>query len=202
MVSKEQVYLAGVVDAYSEIPDDQWKQVLGLFKTCHVEENEYFIMQGDKPSRLAFILSGIFRVYCITEAGDEKILSFRTKGQAIAAYTPFLENRPTWYSIQALEPGKLIYIGLDEFKKLSSGHPCWDRVIKEYLIQLFIEKEDRERSFLTEDAKTRYLNFLEQFPELDKRIHNFYVASYLGISPVTLSRIRGEMKKSSKVNME
>lgn len=198
---KEQVCLSGILDAYSHIPDSQWKQVTGLLKTSHVDANEYFIMQGDKPSNLAFIISGIFRVFCITEAGDEKILAFRTKGQAIAAYTPFLEDKPTWYSIQALEPGKLITIFLDDFKKLSSGHPCWEKVIKEYLIALFIEKENRERAFLTEDATTRYLNFKKQFPELDNRIHNFHVASYLGISPVTLSRIRGEIKDSLRINI-
>jgi CRP-like cAMP-binding protein len=179
------------------IPDLEWKKMTALLKPLSVDKNEYFIRQGDTPERLALIVSGIFRVFCITESGDDKTLAFRTKGMALAAYTPFLENKSTWYSIQALEKGKLIYLLLDDFKKLSQGNPCWEKITKEYIIGLYIEKEKREKSFLTEDAKTRYLRFKDKYPELEKHIHNFHVASYLGISPVSLSRIRGELKKSA-----
>jgi len=197
MIRKEQLYFSGILKTDVQIPDSQWEKLLGLLKTSHLDENEYFLMQGDMPANIALISSGIFRIFCTTEAGDEKILAFRTRGQFIAAYTPFIESRPAWYAIQALEPAELFYLPLKEFNRLSSGHPCWERGIKEYIIQLLIEKENRERAFLTEDATTRYLNFKHQFPALDNRIHNFHVASYLGISPVTLSRIRGEIKKPS-----
>ncbi len=190
-------YLLRYLEKYAQIPAPEWEKMTGLLKSLHVDKNEYFIMQGDKPERLAIIVSGIFRVYCITESGDDKTLAFRTKGMALAAYTPFLENRRTWFSIQALEAGELVYVLLDDFKKLTLGHPCWEKATKEYFIQLYIEKEEREKSFLTEDAKTRYLRFKNKNSELEKRVHNFYVASYLGISPVSLSRIRGELKKSA-----
>lgn len=189
-------YFLSVLEKYTQIPTSEWEKTEACLKPLHLAGNEFFIMQGDMPDRFAFIISGIFRVFCITESGDEKTLSFRTKGQFLAAYTPFLENRDAWYSIQALEPSELIYMNLDDFVKLSMGHPCWEKVIKEYIIRLYIEKEKRERSFLTENAKTRYLQFRNQYPELEQRIHNFYIASYLGISPVSLSRIRGELKKS------
>ena len=189
-------YLRKYLEKYAQIPSSEWGKMAGLLKPLHVDKNEYFIRQGDVPERLAVIISGVFRVFCITESGDDKTLAFRTKGMALAAYTPFLENKKTWFSIQALEPGELIYIFLDDFKKLTLGHSCWERATKEYFIGLYIEKEEREKSFLTENAKTRYLRFKKKNPELEKRIHNFYVASYLGISPVSLSRIRGELKKS------
>lgn len=189
-------YFLSVLEQYTQIPTSEWNKTEACLKSLHLDRNEFFIMQGDLPDRFAFIISGIFRVFCITESGDEKTLSFRTKGQFLAAYTPFLENRDAWYSIQALENSELIYMDFDDFVKLSAGHPCWEKVIKEYIIRLYIEKENRERSFLTENAKTRYLQFRNQYPELEQRIHNFYIASYLGISPVSLSRIRGELKKS------
>jgi hypothetical protein len=71
-------------------------------------------------------------------------------------------------------------------------------VVKEYVVSLFIEKEDRERSFLTEDAKTRYLCFKEKHPDLEQQIHQFHIASFLGISPVSLSRIRANLKNSHR----
>lgn len=188
-------YLRTILEKYTKIPDSEWNKIAGKLKTLHMDEHEFFIMQGDKPERMALITSGIFRVFCITESGDEKTLAFRTKGQFLAAYTPFIENKDTWYSIQALEAGELIYFRLKDYKRLSSGHPCWEKVAKEYILQIFIEKEKRERAFLTEDAKTRYLHFKEEYSDLEQRIHKFYIASYLGISPVSLSRIRSKIKK-------
>lgn len=196
MDNASQAYTLSILEKYAEIPDSERKKLHGLLKPLHLGKNEFFIMQGDKPERFALIISGIFRVFCITEAGDEKTLAFRTKGQFIAAYTPFIENRNTWYSIQAMAESELMYLSLEDHMKLSLEHPCWEKIAKEYIIRLFIEKEERERSFLTEDAKTRYLSFREKYPELEQSISQFYIASYLGISPVSLSRIRGELKKT------
>ena len=192
-----QEYMYSTLRKYGDIPLSEWKKIAHLLKPLHLEKNEYFIRQGANPDRLALIVSGLFRVFCVTEAGDEKTLSFRKKGQFLAAYSPFIENRETWYSIQALESSELIYFFLEDHKKLLLEHPCWEKIVKEYIVKLYIEKEDRERSFLTEDAKTRYLSFIDSFPTLEQRVSQFHIASYLGISPVSLSRIRGEIKKST-----
>lgn len=172
-------------------------KALSLVRIRRLAKNDYFVRQGDAPDELAFIYSGIFRVFCITEQGDEKILSFRVPGQFLAAYTPFLKDDSSWYSIQALEPGAVLCIFLRDYDKLSREHPCWEKIAKEYIVRLFMEKESRERSFLTENARTRYLQFKNDHPELEGRIHQFYIASYLGISPVSLSRIRRELKESN-----
>ncbi|MBU2513569.1 Crp/Fnr family transcriptional regulator [bacterium] len=194
MDSAIQRYMHDTLVYYGDLPISEWQKAIGLLNLLHLKKNEYFIRQGASPDRLALIVSGIFRVFCITESGDEKTLSFRNKGQFLAAYTPFIENRETWYSIQALESSDLVYLSLEDYKKLLSGHSCWEKIAKEYIVRLFIEKEDRERSFLTENAKTRYLRFKNSFPGLEQRISQFHIASYLGISPVSLSRIRGELK--------
>lgn len=195
-MDKEKISLMlNTLQQFGDIPSSEWAKAVVTFKSLHLKKNEYFIRQGDQPNRLAFITSGIFRVFCITESGEEKTLSFRTKGQFIAAYTPYLENRETWYSIEALTESDLLYLTLDQYEKIFSSHPCWEKVFQNYIVRLFIEKEDRERSFLMEDAKTRYLQFKEKYPEIEQQIHQFHVASFLGISPVSLSRIRADLKK-------
>jgi CRP-like cAMP-binding protein len=197
MDGSSEEYILRVLRQYSQIPSEEWDKLSPRLGHLHLEKNKLFVKQGDRTSRLAFITSGIFRVFCITESGNEKTLAFRTKGQLLAAYTPFLENRDSWYSIQALTESDLVCLSLGDFKSLSMGHPCWERIAKEYIVRLFIEKEDRERSFLVEDAKTRYLSFKEKYPDLERLIQQFHIASYLGISPVSLSRIRSELKKAS-----
>ncbi len=200
MDKTSQTFMLSKLEEYAEIPISEWQKMVGFLKPLSMEKNEFLIRQGDKPDRLAFIISGIFRVFCITEDGAAKTMAFRTKGQFLSAFTPFIENRNTWYSIQALTPSKLFYLMLENGQKLLAGNSCWDILTKEYIVKLFIEKEDRERSFLTEDAKTRYLNFKIKYPELEQHISQFYIASYLGISRVSLSRIRSEMIKSEHQN--
>jgi len=187
-------YLFCVLENFSAIPQEEKKKISDRIKVFNLKKDEYFVKQGSRPERLALISSGIFRVFCLSESGDEKTLAFRTKGQFLAAFTPFLEERVSWYSIQALTEAELVSIPIMDYISLSSGHSCWDKVIKSILLQLFIEKEDRERSFLIEDASTRYGKFRKTFPELENLIPQFHIASYLGISPVSLSRIRKKIK--------
>ncbi len=195
-MNEEQLsFMLNTLREYGDMPSSEWEKVAGMYKTLHLTKNEYFIRQGYKPSRLAFITSGILRVFCITESGEEKTLSFRTNGQFIAAFTPYLEKRETWYSIEALTDCNLLYLPLEKLEALFKSHPCWEKIFQNYIVRLFIEKEDRERSFLMEDAKTRYLQFREHFPDIEQQIHQFHVASFLGISPVSLSRIRADLKK-------
>lgn len=196
MDTSRESFVLSVLEEYADIPEEEWRKAAGRLERLTLGKNDFFVRQGDLPDRMGLIFDGIFRVFCITEAGDEKILAFRTKRQFLAAYSPFVENRESWYSIQALTNAELICFSLDDMKNLSMRHRCWEKVVKEYMVRLFIEKEDRERSFLIEDAHTRYIRFRESYPELEKILPQYYIASYLGISPVSLSRIRGKMKKT------
>lgn len=196
MMTSENQRIFSVLDKLGGCPDSEKKTLVDKMHISTLQRDEFFLMQGDAPDRVAFILSGIFRVFCNTESGDEKTLAFRTPDQFLAAYSPFLTNRDSWYSIQALTEGTLYSISFKHYSTLLTAHPCWDRIIKNYMIQLFMEKEDRERSFLLEDAKTRYIQFTKSYPELWEQIPQFHIASYLGISPVSLSRIRRELKQT------
>jgi len=196
MDTSRESFVLSVLEEYADIPEDEWRKVAGRLENLTLEKNDFFVRQGDLPDRMGLIFDGIFRVFCITETGEEKILAFRTKRQFLSAYSPFVENRDSWYSIQALTDAELICFSLDTMKNLSVRHRCWEKVVKEYMVRLFIEKEDRERSLLIEDAHTRYVRFRESYPELEEILPQYYIASYLGISPVSLSRIRGKMKKT------
>lgn len=189
-------YLFRILSKYADIPPDEQCKLSLKLRSQHLDKNDYFIRQGDRHSRVAFIASGLFRVYCIDESGSDKTLAFRDQGRFLAAYSPFLQKKDVWYSIQALTGAEIIYFEFDDLISLMQQHPCWETLEKNYIIDLFIEKEDRERSFLLEDAATRYTNFCKNYPDIERTVSQFYIASYLGISPVSLSRIRTNLKKS------
>lgn len=196
-------FLFSELEKYGDIPVEEKRasqlMLQGYAKTRTLEKGEKFVSQGDLPKDMAFICTGIFRVFCLSESGEDKTLAFRRPGQFLSAYSPFINHKETWYSIEALADSQIIYFSLDYYANFFGGHPCWETVVKNYIIALFIEKEDRERSFLLEDATTRYLNFKKTYPEIENEISQYYIASYLGISPVSLSRIRTELKKNDKL---
>lgn len=192
-------FLHKVLARYADVPVEEKNKLGHQLHTQSLKKADFFLRQGDDQSRLALIHSGIFRVYCIDESGNEKTLAFRVSGQFLAAYSPFITGQKTWYSIQALTDAEIIYFNFDDYTRLAGSDPCWDTLEKNYIIELFIEKEDRERAFLLEDATTRYMEFKKKYPDIEKTTSQHYIASYLGITPVSLSRIRADMKKSNKL---
>lgn len=179
---------------YAPIPDMQWNKLQTKLRCIKIKKNDYFIKADDIPDKLAFIIHGIFRVFCLTESGNDNTLVFRDENKFLSAYSSFLENVKSKYSFQALEDSTLLYISLKDYIELSAEHICWQIITTKYSQMLFVEKEKRETEFLCDDAKTRYNNFIINFPGLAKRIPQCYIASYLGITPETLSRIRKKSK--------
>lgn len=185
-----------VLGSFAEIPDDEWDKAIPTLSHVHLKRNAYFIRAGAVPDKMACIVSGIFRVFYVTESGEERILAIRDEGRMLSAFSAILENTTSWYDIQALEDSDLLYISLDQYVKGLRGHPCWQMINAKYTQMLFVEKERRESEFLSDDAETRYKKFRERFPGVEDRIRQYHIASYLGITPVALSRIRRKLRKN------
>ena len=175
------------------VPENEWNKSIKNLHALSIKKNEYFIKAGDIPDKLAFIYRGIFRVFYLSESGSENTLVFRDEGRPLSAYSSFLENTGSRHYFQALEDSILLYIPFQDWAELLSGHPCWQAVYAKYLQILFIEKENRETEFLCNDAETRYITFVNKYPQIAKRVPHYHIASYLGITPEALSRI---LKKS------
>ena len=172
------------------IPDVEWEKFESFLKVQELKSKEYLEMQGETPRQISIIIEGIFRAFYLTESGDEKTIVFRGPGKLLSTYSSFIDEKSSKFSIQALEDGIVLYVSIEDFRKLIHGNNFWQKIAGEYYTRLFIEKEKREQSLLSEDARTRYSNFLKDYPGLIDRINHYHIASYLGISNVTLSRIR------------
>jgi CRP-like cAMP-binding protein len=184
------------LSSFSEIPDAEWGKAVVNLKHLHLKKNAYFIQTGSVPDKMACIVSGIFRVFYVTESGEEKILAFREEGRMLSAFSAILTQTPSWYDIQALEDSDLLYIGLDQYADGLQRHPCWQEISAKYVQMLFVEKERRESEFLSDNAETRYQKFINRFPGVAVRIRQYHIASYLGMTPVALSRIRKKLQEN------
>ncbi|WP_319476476.1 Crp/Fnr family transcriptional regulator [Marispirochaeta aestuarii] len=183
-----------MLNRFSDLPYEKVENGLSLLKHQRVNTREHFIKIDAVSDKLAFIARGLFRVYYITDDGSEKILVFRGSGYMLSAFSAFLENKVSWFGIQALEESDLLYITFEDYKKQVQKDPFWQIINARYIEMLFIEKEKRERELLSDNAETRYKHFLKKYPGFETRIKQYHIASYLGISPVALSRIRNKRK--------
>ncbi|WP_158826417.1 Crp/Fnr family transcriptional regulator [Mucilaginibacter lacusdianchii] len=172
--------------------DEEWRlfNENADFKTLH--KKEFFIKEGEVCKEMAFIISGAVRFFHIKD-GNDITNYFCFSNEYLSAYKSFLTGEPTVTNIQALEETELISITQKEWQRLLA-HPKlalkverFGRLMAEHYLCCY---EDRVTAFVTQSPEERYLDLLQTGKDVLQRIPQHYIAHYLGVTPVSLSRIR------------
>jgi CRP-like cAMP-binding protein len=177
------------------IPDQEWKRLSSSIGHRRLVKDDYFVKAGENANHIGFVLNGLLKKFYRTEDGREFIKDFSVEGRLVTAYSSLLQNTPVRLNIQAIEATNLLVIPYDKFTSLYQWHPCWQRLGRKIAENLFIEREQREWELLIFPAKERYEMFVQRYPDLLARVPQYEIASYLGISPISLSRLRGEKQR-------
>jgi CRP-like cAMP-binding protein len=196
MSSQPYQQLFHVLRSLTEIPDSEINKLSNIFHPVKLTTGEHFIKAGELPKTIGFVLSGLLRLYYLDNFGAEFTKSFCLSNEFIAAYSALLLNQPSRLFIEALEDTSLLVANYTDYQKITQEHPCWQIVNCKLTQALFIKKEKRESELLLDNATTRYLNFLAEYPQLETRVKQYHIASYLGITAVSLSRIRATLQKN------
>lgn len=167
-----------------------------LFEEKHVLKNEFLIREGDRAHYCYVLVDGVVRVYYSNE-GNEYNKTFFTNHTFPTPLTALLSQRPCQLSFQALTNCHLIQFSYTKFRKLFSEHRCLESLLLKILEQEWIKKEIHDIRMVTNDATSNYMIFREEHPGLELRIPQYHIASYLGITPIQLSRIRAQLLQSS-----
>jgi CRP-like cAMP-binding protein len=194
MLSQEQTQLIAILRSLIDLTEREAIQTVCLFQTHTLNRGKFFIRAGDVPQTIGFVISGILRLYYVDADGNESTKSFCAENSFVAAYSALLLRQPSRLFIQALEDAKLLIADYSAYRSLSEFQTSLQRLNCKIAESLFIKKERRESALMLDDAKTRYLSFLEEYPGLEARLKQHHIASYLGMTPVTLSRIRAQLK--------
>jgi CRP-like cAMP-binding protein len=157
------------------------------------DRQAFFLTQDALPEYLGFVTKGVFREFAKEDDGKEHNKTFCFEGDFAGSYPEPGRSSPT--SVQALTPGTLLLIPLTEFTRLVASEERWLRAAWELTHRLLMKKFQREYQLLTLSARERYELLEAAHPRLIFEIPAFHLASYLGISPVSLSRLRGGRKK-------
>jgi CRP-like cAMP-binding protein len=122
--------------------------------------------------------------------GKEVIDEFSLDNEFITDYKSFLTRTPADKDVRCLEKSSLLIISYEDLQDLYAEHPRFERIGRLMAEALFINWQDKAKSLLLDDAETRYLKLTSGRPDLVQRVPQYLIASYLGVSPETLSRIR------------
>lgn len=179
-------------NAISPITEEAWLDFSPLFKAFRIERNEVFIQEGERTFNAFFLLEGIVRVY-YTKEGNDYNKTFFIPGMFPTPITALISKSPSLLSFQALTPSLLAGFSFEAFKELFQKHRCLQTLLLRIMEIQWIKKERHDIRMVTNDAKTNYLQFRKDYPELEKQIPQYHIASYLGITPIQLSRIRNQL---------
>ena len=194
--SKEQAFslLRKYFEERSPIPDSEWTAFAPGLLYKSVGKGKRWQEIGDSASGVGYVISGLFRAFYITLDGSDSTRYFRTGHSLIGAYSEALSGTPSNIAIEALDDSELVVFQYENFKKGYGRHPCWDVIARKVAEAHYIAYEKRGYQLLCLDAEERYRQFRADFPELAKILTQTQIASYLGITPVSLSRILGKKR--------
>lgn len=160
-----------------------------LFYAESIKKNGYFSKEGMISDRIGFVSKGLFRSFYHVK-GKETTTFFQVPGTVVAALLSFLSMKPAIENIQALEDSEVIIIKRKDLLKLYDENWKWQQVGRILIETYYVKMEQRLITMQSRPAHERYKQFLNEFPELIQSVPLYYIASFLGMSPETLSRIR------------
>lgn len=170
-------------------------ELLSQFKLTSYEKGKVFAEYGEYSKRVAFIHSGVMRAFYSKQNGEEYNKTFFVKGSFVGAYSSLVTGSMNLIDIDCLTDCELLVAEYSEILKLYEKYPELETLGRKIAEGFFVSKERREIELVTLEAKDRYKIFKNEFSNLEQLIPQYHIASYLGVSPTQLSRIRAANNK-------
>lgn len=179
--------------SFNVLTDDEIENFIHLSTKRDLNKADYFIREGETCKDVAFVLSGIFRSFYISDKGSEITYCITFPNNLMTAYSSFITGQSTDENIQAITSVELLIIPKNKIDDLSMKNPNWVKFLKIIAEQQYIELEKRIFKLQKNNALQRYSDLVKHQPEYIQNIPLQYLASYLGITQRHLSRIRKEI---------
>lgn len=194
-IARDHALVRAVHDAFMPVDDKTFQAIVDHVTYLEVAKGQEFISQGGLNDRLGVMVDGLMRGVELID-GDDHTQMFFYSPCFVTEYVGFLQRKPASFSIVALEDCRLYVLTYDDLQKLYSMSKTGERLgrmIAEGVIATVVEEV---RSFRFDSATERYEKLVATFPRLIQRVPQYMVASYLGVTPESLSRIRAKLSRS------
>jgi CRP-like cAMP-binding protein len=186
-----------VISSYIEITDKEWTLYSSMLGVKKIKKKTRLLSEGTLCKEVFFINSGLLRIYFVDNNGEEKTFHFALENTFATDYNSFLKEIPSNYSIQAMEDTEVFVLSLemvqDGYQKLQQGEKLGRRIAEDY----FMMFNDKIQAIYTQTPLERYKDLTLSFPNIFQRVPQHFIASYLNISAVHLSRLKNSESLAS-----
>lgn len=183
------------LDTIAPLNSDEWKMAKGLFKEERIGKGEYYVRLDEVCTKIAFVSKGLFRMFYIVN-GEENTTLFFSENQFVTDYFSFLIQTPSIGPIQALEDSIVYSVSYNDLQRLYE-FKNWERIGRIMSERAFSFSVLEANRFLHDDYDTRYVTFIKENPDYIQRIPQYMIASYLKMTPETLSRVKKRINKKT-----
>lgn len=172
------------------LTNDELRLIEDLTVPKRLRKRQYLLQEGNVSNYVSFIVKGCLRLYLVSRDGQEHIMRFGVENWWMSDYESFHSGLPSKYNIDALEDSELLMIDKKNYDLLMETVPNFNRMIDKLAARNYEAHQSRILSNISETAEEKYENFIKTYPAIFDRVPLHMVASFLGVSRETLSRIR------------
>lgn len=180
------------------LSDDDWSVIAAACTIRKLRKHQYLLQEGEYWKYHAFVAEGCLRRYTIDNNGIEHIIQFTPENWWTGDRKSLMENTPTVYNIDAVEASAVILIRDEDFQQLCVRLPVFNTLVNHILQRSLNASQERIQIAISMTAEEKYLNFITTFPQLNNRIPRHMLASFLGMTPESLSRIKKKLANQGK----
>lgn len=179
--------------AYLPLNKEEIQELSDRISIRKIKRKQFLLSEGEICKHYNFVVNGCFKMYKVDLAGKEHNLLFASENEWITDIGSFHSEKTSELYIEAIEPSTIIQIKKEDLLFFYEKYPKFDRNFRVIIEDKFVELQNRLLQTFSSTAEERYLSFLDQYPHLTQRLPNTQIASYIGITPEFLSRIRKEL---------
>jgi CRP-like cAMP-binding protein len=185
------------IDKRLKVTEEEWQGLLSIMKPKTLKKRELLLKAGEVCEFNSFILKGCMRTFFTDEKGHEHIFQLGFEDWWSSDLMSYVTGEPAHYSIEALEETELMQMHRDDYESLFLKFPRYERFFRILMQNAYVAAQRRMIDTMSYSAERRYLELVKKYPNMEMRVAQHHIASYLGITPEALSRIkRGIIEKS------
>ncbi len=185
------------IQRHVELNEEEQSMVLSKFVLKQYKKND-FIGKQDEVSRIqSFILSGGARMFMLDDSGMEHIVQFAIEDWWVGDLGSFISQKPADFSVQCFQDTEVYQLSTDNLQVLYTTVPKMERFYRIIIQNAYVSAQKRIVNKTMLPAKERYLNFREKYPEIEQRVPQYMIASYLGITKEFLSKLRSQLNQKN-----
>lgn len=182
------------IQEHVALTDQEWALCKNSFRPKRMLKRQFLLQEGDVCQQLAFVEKGALYSYSVDAKGSEHVLRFAFEGWWIADLQSFFTGKPSTLNIELLEDSELLVLDRPQHQKLLEQIPAYERYHRIILQNAYVALQQRLENALGRTAEEKYARLIKHNPEFMNRVPLNLIASYLGISPETLSRVRSNFR--------